>query len=57
MNASDLLKQLQKQIDSVGDLDVKIWVDNGCKYFIISDVYNTIGCNNLIKIAVELDND
>lgn len=57
MLASELIGQLEREIDFVGDRDVKIWFDNECKYFRISDIYSTIGCNDLIEIAVELDND
>lgn len=55
MLASELIKELQKQIDENGDRDVKIWFDNECKYFRISDIYSTIGCNELIEIGVELE--
>lgn len=53
MKASELIKELQKQIDSVGDRDVAIWYDLESEYFNIVDVYDTIGCNDLIEISIE----
>lgn len=50
MKASELIKELQKQIDDVGDREVYWWNDKTLNFSKVDSVYSTCGSIDCIAL-------